>query len=322
MERLIFVPIEPLEERYSTQWIKWFREEFKKRDIQFIEVGDDKPREITTGQFLDVYDTNLYKLNQLTQIIEYIKLGFEGTIFFMDLWFPGIETIAYIRDCAKRMIRVEGILHAGTYDPNDFLAQNGCDIWGADLEKCWLKWVDRVYVATDYHKALIDHTRGSYGRIEVVRFPCYVGEQRAEGERLNRVVFPHRLAPEKQPEVFREVEQRYREQYGDDGTVFVRTKDVCKSKAEYYTLLAESKVAFSSALQETFGIAMLEAYNLGCIPVVPDRISYKETFKTIKRYTSLKEAIEMVHNGIHNYKQPPLSEYVEDVSDIVRRIVI
>ena len=56
MERLIFVPIERLEERYSAQWWDWFNLAFMKKDIKPIWVGDCRERKITTGQFLDVYE--------------------------------------------------------------------------------------------------------------------------------------------------------------------------------------------------------------------------------------------------------------------------
>ncbi len=323
MTRLMFVPIEPLEERYSLQWIKWFKEEFKKRETSYFLIGDQKKKKIKKGQFLDIYDTNIYKLEQLKSILYLLKKGFEGTIFFMDLWFPGIEMIAYIRDCDNRRIRIEGIMHAGTYDPYDFLTQSGCNEWGEDLEKSWLRIFDKIYVATNFHKELIETNRGNYKNIEVVKFPCYQGTKKEKNiEKKNQVVFPHRLSIEKQPFVFKRIEEMYKDRYPNDEVEFVVTKERCRNKKEYYKCLAESKVSFSSALQETFGIAMLESFNLGCIPVVPDRLSYQEIFNSCFRYASLEEAVEMIYNGIHFHTRFSQTRYIESVEDIVRRIRI
>lgn len=319
MERLMFVPLEILPERYTGQWYDWFMTCFSAFGFSPIVVGDTEVRQIKVGEFLDVYQTNQYKINQLSQIIQHIIDGFEGTIFFMDLWFPGIEAIAYIRDCTGRKIRIEGIWHAGTYDPNDFLARSGCGKWGASLESSWVQLVDKGYVATKYHKTLLENARGA-ANLEVVQFPCYQPNYNKRcGVREDRVVFPHRLAPEKQPELFVELEKLYKEKYGND-IEFVRTKDVCSTKDDYYGLLLSSKCVFSSALQETFGIAMIEGLNCGCIPVAPNRLSYCETFDSKYLYNDLKEAVEMVRWAVKTYELPPCSKYNESVSDIVRRI--
>ena len=134
MEKMILVPIEILEERYSAQWYEWFTKYLTENNYDYEVVGDTKPRTIKHGEFLDVYETNKYKLKQLLEIIEKIENGFEGTIFFMDLWFPGIQTLAYIRDCLGKKIKFKGILHAGTWDKWDFLSQKGCGVWAKYFE--------------------------------------------------------------------------------------------------------------------------------------------------------------------------------------------
>jgi glycosyltransferase involved in cell wall biosynthesis len=47
-------------------------------------------------------------------------------------------------------------------------------------------------------------------------------------------------------------------------------------RAEYWSWLARADVAVSTALQETFGIAVVEAMLAGCWPLLPDRLSYRE----------------------------------------------
>ena len=47
-------------------------------------------------------------------------------------------------------------------------------------------------------------------------------------------------------------------------------------RAEYLGWLARGDVVVSTALQENFGIAVVEAIRLGCYPLLPRRLSYPE----------------------------------------------
>ena len=47
-------------------------------------------------------------------------------------------------------------------------------------------------------------------------------------------------------------------------------------RAGYHRLLASSDVTVSTAEHETFGIAAVEAMAAGCVPLLPDRLSYPE----------------------------------------------
>ena len=86
----------------------------------------------------------------------------------------------------------------------------------------------------------------------------------------DKIIFPHRLAPEKQLEIFRDLAEAMPEYEW-----FVAQEQPL-SKQEYHQHLAESKIAFSANLQETLGISMYEAALVGTYPMVPDRLSYSE----------------------------------------------
>lgn len=309
MKQIIFAPIEQLEERYSAQWFRWFIESFGRMQIKPIVVGDCNLRQIKTGQFLDVYDTCLYKASQMSQILHHVANGFDGTIFFMDGWFPGIEHLAYMRNNAGAKIKLVCILHAGTWDDQDFLSQNGCRAWARHCERGWLEIYDRIIVATEYHANLIRSgcsPRFVDDKIVVAPFPVYRSEELAfNADREDLVVFPHRLAPEKRPEDFLLLERSYREYFGEKQTAhvrFVRTKDVCKDKTDYYKLMSRAKVAFSAATQETFGIAMLEAVAMGCTPIAPDRLSYVETLDQWRRYGDVGDAVHILSEALIHWK--------------------
>ena len=49
------IPIEPIEERYSSQWNKWFINHFRKADVIFKTIyGDKTSGKINKGSFLDI----------------------------------------------------------------------------------------------------------------------------------------------------------------------------------------------------------------------------------------------------------------------------
>ena len=84
------------------------------------------------------------------------------------------------------------------------------------------------------------------------------------------VLFPHRIAPEKQLSIFQDLKESL-PQYN-----FVVCQERQLSKNEYHNLLGEAKLVFSANLQETLGISWYEGAVVGALPMVPDRLSYSE----------------------------------------------
>jgi hypothetical protein len=93
-------------------------------------------------------------------------------------------------------------------------------------------------------------------------------------------LFPHRIAPEKQVEIFRDL-ATHLPQYE-----FVVCQDQQLSKHEYHMLLGEAKMVFSANLQETLGISCYEGALVDAIPMVPDRLSYSEMYYDTFKYPS------------------------------------
>lgn len=297
MGKIHFLPIEPLEERYSAQWLAWFQDAFERRGIEYRTYhGEALTDRIVTGQFLDVHSTNHYKLTQLAAVVKAAQKGElrDGDVVFVeDLWFPGIEALAYIRDATRARWRIAGILHAGTWDPWDYLSQCEMGRWAEALERSFVQVADLVMVATEFHAGLL--ASRAPRRVAVTGLPVKMDSVRRRldwrsKERL--VVFPHRRAHEKMTSTFRRLGPVMAERFG---CTCIAAMDVWNgSKDAYYRLLARAKVAVSFGWQETFGIAMLEASALGAVPVAPRRLSYEETLPLEWLFESEDEALELV----------------------------
>jgi glycosyltransferase involved in cell wall biosynthesis len=292
------VPIEPLNERYSVEWAEWFPKEFEKAGHTVAQVRGDVnlTDNIENGSFLDCIGTHYWKFQQLQKIFYLLYAGDRpDVIFFHDLWFPGIESLAYVRDMMKLKFKIAGYLHAGTYDPADRLAQEGMASWGEHLENAWGKIFDYVFVGSRWHRDLLNHNRTfDYNKIYPIGYPIdanyYLKQATMCVRRENIVLFPHRLNKEKHPEYFDQlpgiISMMLKKDITEDWT-FVKTKDICQTKSEYYELLGKAKVAVSYAEQETFGIAMAEAAIMGCIPITPNKLSYMDTMEWQWRFDGL-----------------------------------
>jgi hypothetical protein len=304
--KIINIPIEPIEERYSIQWDKWFKESFDEHKIDYVTVyGNKTSGKINVGSFLDVIETNQYKVDQLSKIIKILKKYDNKEpliLFFHDLWFPGLETIAYIRDgLGLNNLKICGCLHAGSYDIYDFLNKKEMSIWAMHMENGWFGGiVDKIFVATNYHRTLLVSNRNVPGwMVNVTGFPFFPDFIKKTttpmNNRRNIVVFPHRLDSEKNPDMFDAIANRMQNR----NYVWWKTKNITLSKYEYYECLQESRIALSFSYQETWGIAMQEAVICGAIPLCPDRLSYTEMYSDVFLYKDELELVEKIDKFMH-----------------------
>lgn len=307
---IVNIPIEPIEERYSAQWNKWFNKEFFD-EVPFTTIeGCSTSGRINLGSFLDVIETNKYKISQLQQILEWLEdysthyRDETVVLFFHDLWWPGLETIAYIKDgLGLDNLKICGCLHAGTYDPYDFLSKKHMEHWADKMERAWFAEItDLIFVATRFHKDLLCTKRNIPRKnVVVTGFPIY-DDFLPTGPTIKEkmIAFPHRLDSEKQPELFYKMAKRLGKKYPD--WRFVVTKEEASSKKEYYQVLKQAKIAVSFAKQETWGIAMQEAVIANAFPVCPDTLSYHEMYHSrfLYKENDFEDACELVESFISN----------------------
>jgi hypothetical protein len=189
-----------------------------------------------------------------------------------------------------------GLWHAGSYDPQDFLGRLVGDApWVRHAEKSFFHAFDHNYFATQFHitmflENLMGETRDSRQDYlptqKIVRtgWPMeYMQDTLSLYKGMTKrdlILFPHRIAPEKQVEIFRDL-KTHLPQYE-----FIVCQDQQLTKNEYHTLLGEAKLVFSANLQETLGISCYEGAVVDAIPMVPDRLSYSEMYFDVFKYES------------------------------------
>ena len=320
------IPIEPLEERYSTQWADWFPKEFLRQGNEVLQIlASPLTDTIENGSFLDCYGTHYWKFNQLQTIMKRLYCGdVPDAFFFHDLWFPGIESLAYVRDMMGLKFKICGYLHAGSYDDRDLLAQAGMQSWAKDIEIGWMKIYDKIFVGSQYHKDLLCNKRFCEpDKVFPIGYPIDKKTYRdyVNNERENIIVFPHRLNREKRPDLFDDLKKELKDVFPE--YTWVKTKEICSNKTEYYDILSRAKIAISFAEQETFGIAMAEAAVLGCIPITPNKLSYLDTMEWQWRFHYFDDAIQLVRFALkqpnQRYEYPFEARYT--ISKIVEQVL-
>jgi hypothetical protein len=191
-------------------------------------------------------------------------------------------------------IKIGGCWHSGSYDPQDGLGRLvGDKPWVRHAEKSFFHAFDHNYFATEFHIEMFDQNLfdGMYGpdqrgdKFIRTGWPMeYMDDTLNLYKNMPKrdlILFPHRIAPEKQVEIFRDL-ATHLPQYE-----FVVCQDQQLTKNEYHNLLGEAKMVFSANLQETLGISCYEGAVVDAIPMVPDRLSYSEMYYDTFKYPSV-----------------------------------
>ena len=288
---IYIIDLESIPSRYTCEWKTHLPNMIKKHglDVVVIDGPDDLPDNTTPGMFLNFSATNIYKS---VQVEKFSRLFSEGKIkdgdyfLFTDAWHPGVINLRYMSELLGIKIKIGGCWHAGSYDRWDGLGRLIGDApWVRYAEKSFYHSFDHNYFATQFHinmfvKNLLGHENyfSAMEKKKIIRtgWPMeYMPDLFKEydtSEKEDIIIFPHRLAPEKQVEIFRDLAESLPEYK------FVVCQDNKLTKQEYHKLLAKSKIMWSANLQETLGISPFEGALLGVIPLLPDRLSYSEMY--------------------------------------------
>lgn len=331
--KIWLVDLEAVETRYTKQWKTEFPKLLKHRG-HTVEVvsGGSTPQATTPGAFLNFGGTNVYKSKQLEKIAELFCKGEvnDGDYFlYTDAWNPTVIQLKYMAELLGINVRIGGLWHAGSYDPADFLGRLiGNKPWVRNAERSMYECFDHNFFASDFHIDMfmrdlleIDKEMLSIKKQQLIDsnkivrtgwpfeymdslLTMYKGMTKT-----NTVLFPHRLAPEKQLQIFEDLKQSL-PQYK-----FVVCQERPLTKNEYHNLLGEAKLVFSANLQETLGISWYEGALVGALPMVPDRLSYTEMALDQFKYPSeWTESMELYSK----HKEQVISkivDYMENYGD-------
>lgn len=303
------VDIEAVDTRYTKQWKEYLPKQLQHATNKEVVVisGGDTPQATTPGAFLNFGGTNVYKSKQLETIGEMFCKGQikDGDYFlYTDAWNPTVIQLRYMAELLGVNIRIGGLWHAGSYDEADFLGRLiGPAKWVRHAEKSMFHVYDQNFFATEFHvKMFFDELlhdgiplenpwydeewedRYKDGKIIRAGWPMEYLENSLDSykgmDKENLIVFPHRIAPEKQVEIFRDLKEQL-PQYE-----FVICQEQQLTKNEYHNILGRAKLVFSANLQETLGISWYEGALVNAIPMVPDRLSYSEMALSEFKYPS------------------------------------
>jgi len=298
---IFLVDLESVETRYTGQWKAHVPSLLKKagHNVQVIAGPTDIPSATTPGAFLNFGGTNIYKSSQVEQLGRLFCNGsvHSGDHFiFTDAWHPGIINLKYMSELLGIPVITHGLWHAGSYDPQDFLGRLvGDKPWVRLAEKSFFHAFDHNYFATEFHINMFRdnllhtnlgtiHDFKEASKIVRTGWPMEYMDSTLNlykgMTKRDLILFPHRIAPEKQVEIFRDLKEQL-PQYD-----FVVCQDQQLTKNEYHNLLGESKIVFSANLQETLGISCYEGAIVDAIPMVPDRLSYTEMYYEGFKYPS------------------------------------
>jgi glycosyltransferase involved in cell wall biosynthesis len=303
---LYFVPQLPIKNRYQEDWLKIFPREFEKLGVNYETVlGGSKKSYEKKDFFSDIKQATLWELTQLQYLTEKVKDG--DKIFFADIDFPGFshtfaQNIKLLED-----VKIFGYLHAGSYIEGDIYSKVGLS--KSQCENSYSYILDKIFVATNFHREIFGESVGGTGGIEVVGFPFYrtdLPDLDLNTERTIDVIHTSRIDKQHTDTLLIEITKNFPD------LKFVSTSPISesvenlrvikpKNRLEYYKLLSKSRIYLSTSRMDTFGIGTVEAVAMGCIPLVPDHSAFPEVIQeSYYRYNNkdeLKQKLDYISSS-------------------------
>lgn len=309
MGKLIYVPLEHIEGRYTVHMDRDIIQHLEEQEREYVRIYPVAAGTSTLpeGCFLNAAYTSKFKSMQMAMIAGMYERGEvhdDDVFFFSDIWFPGIESIAYMNYFHKVKAKITGVIHAGSFTDTDFVRD--MERWAKNLEDIIFDISDKVFCASNFirddiiKKRIVDPNK-----LIVTGLPVDYStlQDLPTNVKQDRVIFNGRLCDEKQPWLFDELERQVKQRLGRSDIEFVKTQELNLDKNAYYTLLAESKVVVSYALQENFGFGVAEAAYLGCTPVLPNRLVYPELYDKKYLFDHFEQSVDMVCNALTETQQ-------------------
>ena len=295
---IVYAPLEHIEQRYTTHLD---RDILNYLDNNKIDYHYLEPKTLTkgikNGSFLDSDNTvyrQFYQFNELIRLLLNNKLPKDVTLFSTDIWNFSLLAVPYLNYFSNYNIKIKGVLHAGSFTDTDFVRQMERTYKG--FEEILFDITDKIFVASNFiAQDVVQKRFVNPDKIIVSGLPIdEKGLDIKPVKKENIIVFNGRNVDEKQPYLFDLLKERLPDYK------YVNTQKMNLNKTDYYNLLNKSKVVVSFALQENFGYGIQEAVRLGCIPILPNRLVYKEQFNNDYLYNNFDDCVRMVYNAMND----------------------
>lgn len=283
--------------------------------LRFSETTDFRQPEAKSNLnnpnlFFDDAEIELSYMDQIQKLVHAdLKAG--DTVFFGDAWNPAIPVLIHYLLATRLYGKVKlcGIVHASINAPGEYI--QGSVAQG--LEQFILKHFDHIFVATQYLKDILCLSQSGKRKVHVTGLPLPQIENTV-GDREPTIIFPHRWSEDKQPDLFLLMAEKALPLYPNIKFKILSPDQVsdrlpelpsnveyvyCKEKSTYFSEIAKSSVVFSAATLETFGYAVIESVLAGNLPLVPDRLSYRELYKYEFKYVD-EDGVHILLDRCHN----------------------
>jgi glycosyltransferase involved in cell wall biosynthesis len=315
-QNLYYVPIEPLDERYTGQWYTEFLIAFKKAGFNTITIdGSILSTHVDVGTFLPMNSTVHYKNTQLQRIAKLFQdheIKNNDIFFIADLEFWGIESIRLMAQMNNIKVFIFAFLHAASYTKED--AFEIATPYQKYTELGWLSMCDLVFVGSEYHKQAVIERRirpyaskedfeGLVEKIKVTGNPIFMDQYKlpAMPPKKKQIIISNRFDWEKRPNISLDFAYILKKRNPDLSIVVTTSRPVFKSnkkwlsdmaiemehdgiisimdglsKQAYHKVLAESKVMLTNSIEENFGYCIAEALLFNTYPVAKNELSHPE----------------------------------------------
>jgi len=297
---IYYIALENLEERYTKMMNLALTPLVDKVIYPKVDFSED----ISTGQFLDINKTIIFKAKQVEMIAELFmdnKIK-DGDIFLIgDIFFPGIEAIRYMSELQGIRVTIGAFNYAGRADRTDFVQKLGS--WSDSIELGYHQLCDVIFVGSEFHqKAVLDKFNIPEYKVIMTGLVwdlSYVKNLvKPQKKKEDFVIFPHRITPEKGLEDLKKYAKLSKKRivvtssHKTVPSVYLPSNVEFKvglTKKEYYQILSKAKYYLTTAQQETFGYTLQEAIFFGAEIAAPARACYPEMLPVENIYTSIED---------------------------------
>ncbi|GIU69118.1 MAG: hypothetical protein KatS3mg002_0354 [Candidatus Woesearchaeota archaeon] len=314
-KRLILFPQYPTKLRYQEWWLQFLPSEFEK---YFSEVVVLNPT-ITNNESNNITNFSPVKSSiefESKQIEEFLKLNptRDDIVLILDVSFPGL-----VGNIIPHFLEVPfyGYVHATSINRYDYFSNSR--IQKRKLEQGQINLFKKCFVSTYYHKnLLLDKLKVKKNKIKLIKGLPYnpiIDKYRTRSyTKKYEIISVSRNSKQK---INKKLE-KYVENFF--GLKIERKK--CSSWEEYYSFLGESKILLITSKDDTYGYAAMEAFQMGCIPIVPDNFAYEEIYPLTYKYESREDLIETIGKHISKWKDPREDQSVYDYAPSLSKWVM